>query len=319
MKLCKLLFVLGNTLSLAQASRLKGAPSSKKRKAPPKRALKANADIDLGEAIGIGCFSERATVELRGHKAPVSIRDLQVGDQVLTADNRYSPVYAFGHRNLRKEASFVRLETREKTLELTGDHLVFLNGKKNPVRADTIQENDVLRGKHAGLKVFSVKHVDREGVYAPFTPDGTLVVNGILASSYVSFDPTSKENVNLRNGMGIISHQAFAHMGLSPFRLLCQGMPVTFSANICQVNDDDDGLPLYVSVAIALMRRFQRCQSMFIQSILLTCIFAVTGSCFLFESIVGAEYAPIAVLVLVVIWSLARSLRIRIRATVKHS
>ena len=166
--------------------------------------------------------------------------------------------------------------------------------------------------------MFSIKSVTREGVFAPFTPDGTLLVDGILASSYVSMDPGSPENVNVLNSMGIMSQQDFVHIGLSPFRLICQGMPARFSETICRVNDDDDGLPLYVSVALRLMRFFHQCQSIFIQSIFLTMVFSLTGTCFLAESAFGAKYAPTAVLVIASVWTLARIFRIRIRAEVKH-
>lgn len=316
MKLFTLLFALGNVISLAHGSRLKGA---KKNDTPQERVLKADTDIDLGEVIGIGCFSEMATVQVQGYEDPVSIRDVQMGDHVLTAGDRYSPVYSFGHRNPQKETTFVQLETREKTLELTGDHLVFLNGRKNPVRADSIRKDDVLRGQHAGLKVFNVKSVDRKGVYAPFTPDGTVLVDGVLASSYVSMDPKAKENVELLNGKGIISQQAFVHMGLSPFRLICQGMTTSLSEVFCQVNDDDDGLPLYVSLVITLMRGFHRCQSMFIQSLFLACVIALTGTCCLLEFAFGAKYAPVAVLALGGVWTVARIFGIKVRATIKLS
>ena len=319
MKCFAILFAVVNVLSLAHGGRLKGAPSTKRKNSPQERVLKADTDIDLGEVIGIGCFSERATVQVQGYEDPVSIRDVQVGDHVLTAGNRYSPVYAFGHRNLQKETTFVQLETGEQTLELTGDHLVFLNGRKNPVRADSIRKDDVLRGKHAGLKVFNIKSVDREGVYAPFTPDGTVLVDGILASSYVSMDPKSKDNVELRNGMGIISQQTFVHISMSPFRLICQGMPASLSEAVCQVNDDDDGLSLYTSVAVTLMGGFYRCQSVFIQSLFLICVVAVTGPCFLLEFVFGAKYAPTVVLGMTGIWTVARTFGIKVRVTIKHS
>ena len=42
------------------------------------------------------CFSEVSTVQVQ-NKGPVAMKDLQVGDYVLTANNEYQPVYAFGH------------------------------------------------------------------------------------------------------------------------------------------------------------------------------------------------------------------------------
>ena len=48
----------------------------------------------------------------------------------------------------RADAEFVQLVTQESTLEMSGEHLVFVAGKANPVRADSIQVGDVLHPDH---------------------------------------------------------------------------------------------------------------------------------------------------------------------------
>ena len=316
MKVFTILFVFGNAIVIAHASMLKGVTDNRNHQ--ESRILEEYSDIDLGDIIGIGCFSERATVQIQGHTDPVSIQDLKVGDHVLTAGNQYSPVYAFGHHNTQKEATFVQLETRTRTLELTGDHLVYLNGKANPVRADSIERGDVVRGQNAGMKVFGVQSVQREGVYAPLTPGGTVIVDGIVASSYVSLNPESKEYVELQNGMRIMSQQDYVHMGLSPFRLACQGLPAFWSQAVCDT-DNDDGMPAYVSLALRLNRGIYKCQSVARQSMMLFGVVVLTGTCLLVESIFGATHAPSVLLAFAGMYALARILKFKVRATIKFS
>lgn len=108
------------------------------------------------------CFSAVATVQVEG-KGPVAMKDLQVGEKVLTASNDFEPVYAFGHRHLTHTAKFIQFNGG---LEITGAHLVFIEGKVNPVRADSVKVGDFLQGG----EVKSIKTIQRSGLYTPLTP-----------------------------------------------------------------------------------------------------------------------------------------------------
>ena len=71
------------------------------------------------------------------------------------------------------------------------------------------------------VKIAQLQRVERAGIYAPLTMDGTLAVNnGIKVSSYVALQQYDAEYINL----GVLddswlSHQHFVHLGLAPFRL----------------------------------------------------------------------------------------------------
>ena len=122
-----------------------------------------------------GCFSESAQVEVQ-NKGLVAMKDLQVGDQVLTG-NGYQPVYAFGHKEVAIEQEFLKIYTDSggNALELTRDHLVFvmdsLSRSQMAIRADRVKVGDVLATDDAvrGLLVTKVVTIVGRGAYLPLT------------------------------------------------------------------------------------------------------------------------------------------------------
>ena len=82
------------------------------------------------------------------------------------------------------------------SLTLTGSHVVFRKtaaGSLESVFASQLVVGDKLvrpnmEGKPALDEVFAIQHVlEENGYWAPLTQDGTLLVNGLLVSSYASF------------------------------------------------------------------------------------------------------------------------------------
>ena len=143
------------------------------------------------------------------------MQNLQVGDFVkIGKGDIYEPVYAFGHHVPRRYAKFVQLHTSadKSPLELTGEHLVFVKGKNNPVRADSIKVGDLLQAQDDNAVVQKISIVEKIGIYNPLTSSGTIQVNGITASTYISFQKQNNEYVELPVG-GIklsMSHHVFA-------------------------------------------------------------------------------------------------------------
>jgi len=106
-------------------------------------------------------------------------------------DKEFQPVYGFGHRDKNTESTFYQIftESSDEPLELSGDHLIFRHGHSIPVPATMIQTGDMVQrgGSPAPSMVTNVKTLVRSGIYAPFTESGTLVVNGVVASTFVTF------------------------------------------------------------------------------------------------------------------------------------
>ena len=247
------------------------------------------------------------------------MEDLKVGSMILAgSDGEYQPVYAFGHFDPDNENKFFQIHTSgipdNQPLEMTKEHLVFVHGKENPVRADSIQVGDVLASASGSAKVTKIEIVTRKGQYAPFTQDGKLVVDGILASSYISMQDNAKEYVQVETGavaggiLKIMPYHDYVHMGLSPFRLACLGV----SSRICTMYDEV-GMPYYASFAIWLNKWASR-QNVVVHSLVLLVVAALTGTCLFLETVFGATLAPTMVLFICLAFIMVKKHQICIRA-----
>jgi hypothetical protein len=127
------------------------------------------------------CFSASNTVEVQG-KGVVPINLLKIGDYVKAGKDKVSRVYSFSHINKNTETKFlqIHMEHCDMPLEISPDHLIYVGGK--PVRAADVQVGNFLHGH----RVSHITTVQRHGVYAPVTFSGDIMVNGVLASTYVS-------------------------------------------------------------------------------------------------------------------------------------
>jgi len=221
-------------------------------------------DNDVGEDEPVFCFSGETTLQVK-EKGMIKMKDLQLGDQVLVDknDNYYEPVYSFGHRKDDMMGTYLRLLPSE--LELSSDHMVFVasNNQKAPIPASMIQVGDVLSD---GTRVEAiVPSIRRKGVYAPFTPSGTLLVNGVLVSNYIAFQPSSTLNISDGSSSSNSSwktpftFQWLAHAFNAPHRLWwrwnCPSTTTTTSVKSCYDNNyhessNRDGISIWVETPL---------------------------------------------------------------------
>lgn len=176
-----------------------------------------------------GCFSADATVRVQntnGHFTTKPMKDLQVGDSVLTNSetNTFQPVYAFGHNDPMGHLEFVELSFgKQQSIELSLDHMIYLYGRSAPVRADMVQIGDRLIQNGHPSEVTSISSLHKQGMYAPLTASGTIVVDGVLASTYVTLHKKSDTEEIKVNGMVLpFVNQNFAmHIAVAPLRMAC--------------------------------------------------------------------------------------------------
>lgn len=152
------------------------------------------------------------------------IEDLKIGEMVASLDSRgdvvYSEVIAFLDRSTTEKRQFVQLTTQSgRKLTLTPAHLIPVDGK-GEIFAGSVNEgdrilvrdvedeksseetNEIPMGNLHWDRVISAKLVLREGVYAPLTKEGTLLVDDVVASCYA-----------------IVDSQKIAHLAFFPLRL----------------------------------------------------------------------------------------------------
>eukprot|EP00547_Thalassionema_nitzschioides_P006122 CAMPEP_0194214290 /NCGR_PEP_ID=MMETSP0156-20130528/15472_1 /TAXON_ID=33649 /ORGANISM="Thalassionema nitzschioides, Strain L26-B" /LENGTH=475 /DNA_ID=CAMNT_0038942519 /DNA_START=159 /DNA_END=1583 /DNA_ORIENTATION=- len=171
-------------------------------------------------AIDIGCFSRDSTIEKENGEVS-TMEDLKLGDRILVSHGtngtpKYEPVYSFAHYHETKEANFVVLLPSK--LELTPHHLIFIEGQNQPIPAALVRVGDVLEG---GSKVQKVRHVIRQGMYAPFTQSGTIIVNGVKVSNYVALQDLSPW-FQVGSIITPFSYHWLSHLFLVPYRLFRQ-------------------------------------------------------------------------------------------------
>ena len=174
------------------------------------------------------CFPPSAAVKtLNGS---ITMNTLQLGMKVLSLNQDgqlvYSPVIAFLDKDTKRESKYTTIETEDgTTLTLTRSHLIHsipqgnhavLNNPNSalPIFPFKIKVNDYIYVTSEQLpqlrlsKVVKVTNSKLIGNYAPLTLEGTIIVDGVLASCYA-----------------VIDDHCLAHTSFSSFRFLHNSMP----------------------------------------------------------------------------------------------
>jgi hypothetical protein len=146
------------------------------------------------------------------------MKQLQIGDKVHVGDNHYEKVYGFGHYNQEAHVGFLEVKTTTSTLKITPDHMVYTKSF-GFVPASDLKIGDTLVQGSSGtdITIESIRETKAQGVFAPFTPSGKIVVNNVLASSFVSLN--SDQHISIAGVK--VSHQWLAHKFEFPHRLAC--------------------------------------------------------------------------------------------------
>jgi len=243
-------------------------------------------------APSLACFSASATVQT-ADKGIVEMKDLAVGDLVRTEANKFEEVYAFGHQHSTVKATFLQIHTvaQPNPLEVTQDHMLQINGKFS--KSSSVKVGDTLQtGEGAPTKVIKVHSVTRhDGVYAPLTPSGRLLVDNVVVSAYVSLQDQGNEYPVFANGRVVpITQQDGIHMLLSPYRMICMGIPLNAFCH----SRNDQGISTYVDWGIQLAH-YANALNLAMQFSLLTLAVALFVPLYFVECLFGPHYAPLVV------------------------
>lgn len=138
------------------------------------------------------CFPNDATVQLV-HGEHVPLGSVKIGTIVHVGNNRYEPIYAFGHYDTETtDKDYIKLSTTDdKFLVVSPQHMVWTcsshQGSFVPASDVTVGDELFVAGGDGCTPVTNVEtNVSSQGLLAPFTPSGTIVVNGIKVSSFVA-------------------------------------------------------------------------------------------------------------------------------------
>jgi len=138
------------------------------------------------------CFSGHSIVQVQG-KGDVPMMYLSIGDSVAQVGGGFSHVYSFGHKHETTKTKYLQIQTvtmnKNQPLEISEEHLITArrDGAKKLVPAADLKVGEYLMAQDGSFsQIISLKTVERVGAYSPLTASGSLVVNGVEASSYVS-------------------------------------------------------------------------------------------------------------------------------------
>ncbi|XP_076240840.1 hedgehog signaling protein [Calliopsis andreniformis] len=163
-----------------------------------------------------GCFPGRSLIRTADGTTK-RLDQVQLGDRIAALDSHgdivYSEVIAFLDRSLKERRQFVQLTTESgRVLTLTPAHLVPVEGRSSVFAGkvqpgdkilvrDPAHENDV-QHRLRWDKIVSTRLVLEEGIYAPLTTEGTVLVDDVVASCYAFID-----------------NQDLAHFAFMPYRV----------------------------------------------------------------------------------------------------
>lgn len=153
------------------------------------------------------CFSSSNTVQVEG-KGQKSIEELEIGDFVKTAPNKYSRVYSFGHKDHNQVADYLQIHSDENVIEVSDAHFLFVNNEVQT--AEKVRIGDKL----GNSTVTAVHYIQRRGLFAPLTESGEIEVSGVRASNYIS----------LLDLYPTLQVQIY-HNILAPLRVVCRLTP----------------------------------------------------------------------------------------------
>ncbi|KAF6002630.1 hypothetical protein F1559_000675 [Cyanidiococcus yangmingshanensis] len=171
----------------------------------------------ISSGSGFVCFSGESWVE-RTDGSRVLLRDLQVGDQVMTLSmstasggrvQRPTRVSGFVDRLVHtKPIAYLRVVTGNHVIEITKNHLIWATTEPAEpgifLQAQRLHPGMYLRGASDELeRIERIERVWRSDAFAPLTDTGTLLVNGVLVSCY-----------------GNLESHRIAHAAFAPLRLI---------------------------------------------------------------------------------------------------
>lgn len=201
-----------------------------------------------GPDIDAFCFSSETLVEIQD-LGFIKMKDLQLNDMVRVGrGNHYEPVYSFGHRKVEAPADFLRFSP--SGLELSRDHLVFVQGK-GAIPASAVETGDRLISvaeQNTTVAVTAIHRVRRQGMYAPFTYTGTIAVNGVVASNYVSFQGDSNVVILGSSFKTPFTYHWMSHTFQGPHRAWCRNLGCS------QETYDTEGHSSWVSLSFRLIQ-----------------------------------------------------------------
>jgi hypothetical protein len=134
-----------------------------------------------------GCFAGWVIVE-ESKRGFIPLSELNLGDWVRSSDGSWVQMLAWMHLEPNTTVEFIEIFYSGKKLALTAEHFIhkLIDGEIHIVPARDVNVGDYLIGDTGNpVLVESLSTEFYQGMYAPLTSSGELLVEGVLASCFV--------------------------------------------------------------------------------------------------------------------------------------
>mmetsp|Transcript_13348 Transcript_13348/g.19221 ORF Transcript_13348/g.19221 Transcript_13348/m.19221 type:complete len:609 (+) Transcript_13348:145-1971(+) len=270
---------------------------------------------ESNDSGGMGCFSGEMSV-LEETRGVIMMKELQLGDRVLVEssmngveikENIFEEVYSFGH--LSHEITMDYYQFLPSMLELSWNHLVFLEGETAPIPAELVRVGDILRGGKG--PVTKIRRVTRRGVYAPLTNSGIILVNGIRASTYIAYQASGY--LHIGNMKTPFSFHWLSHAFEAPHRLYC----LEIGANCQNEKYAETGISTWVDQPVKATVWMLKQNSLVMSLLMIPFVVCIIAAMTVSEFLVWT-CSPVAVLLLFVVIGVTASRRQQFSCRRKH-
>jgi len=163
-----------------------------------------------------------------------TLAELSIGERILVAEPStgavfFTEYYTDGHTDPEKTINMLKFTTASgKVLKISRDHLIFTADAPEGKLAGQVRVGEQLIGLQTGQitqdEVQGIEPIQEKGFAHPLTTSGSLLVNGLLASSY-SMPPSHVMDTHLLNHEVIHNH-------FSPLRLMYSAVKAVGRFNV---------------------------------------------------------------------------------------
>ena len=194
--------------------------------------------VDFGETEGIdlGALQEGASVAEQASKkkgscfpsgatvftpsGPMQIKDVRVGDELMSEDGSFSSVYLIGHKDNSAVIDFIKITALNgQSVLMSPFHFIQCDGQY--MFAKDVKPNMTVTmwqtSTRKDVKIMSVESVSDVGLHNPYTMSGSLIVDGFAVSAHSEWF--------LEDYVGARYIPSIYQMLLSPIRLLHSHAP----------------------------------------------------------------------------------------------
>jgi len=118
------------------------------------------------------------------------IKDIKLGDSVKYGNNKYSKIFAIGHKQYEDFNNYLKIKTTYHEdnnlppLLLSLNHYLYVNGDSLQLAKNVKLGDYLVNEKDELTLIISIENVYLRGINNPLTIDGSIIVNGIKTSCY---------------------------------------------------------------------------------------------------------------------------------------